>query len=119
MKKYALVSAVLLALAIMWGCASVPTQAPGWPQKVAVEGGVISGQATETSGIQRHPLCQGACRCPLRWKRPSRRSPGTEFSDHRIWRCVPPAGSPGHTMKQAKRSEDCLYLNVYDREECR
>ena len=46
MKKYALVSAVLVALAIVWGCAAyVQPQGPGLPEKIAVEGGMISGQA--------------------------------------------------------------------------
>jgi para-nitrobenzyl esterase len=112
-KKYALVS-VILALFLVWGCASVPTQPPGWPQKVAVEGGVISGQANgDIEAFKGIPYAKAPVG-PLRWKPPEPAEPWqgvletTEYSAA----CLQP-DLPGIPMKQAKRSEDCLYLNVF------
>ena len=113
MKKYALVSAVLLALAIMWGCASVQTQGPGWPEKVAVEGGMISGQASgDVWSFKGIPYVKAPVG-DLRWKSPqpveawdgARQT--TEFGPA----CLQP--DLGFPLKYDKQSEDCLYLNVW------
>jgi len=113
MKKYALIS-ILMALALVWGCASLQTQGPGWPERVTVDGGMISGQAKGDVVMFKGIPYARAPVGPLRWKPPEPVAPweGVREATEYGAACLQP-NLPGMDLKHAKRSEDCLYLNVW------
>jgi para-nitrobenzyl esterase len=113
MKKYAFVS-VLLALAVAWGCASyTQTQGSGLPEQIAVQGGMISGQASgDVVSFKAIPYVKTPVGA-LRWKPPEpvEAWEGVRQTTEYGAACLQP--DIGMPMKYFKQSEDCLYLNVW------
>ncbi|MGD0663516.1 MAG: carboxylesterase family protein [Syntrophorhabdales bacterium] len=114
MKKWLVFSALCVVLAVVWGCASVQTQGPGWPEKIAVDGGMISGQASgDVESFKGIPYVKAPVG-DLRWKppQPVETWEGVRETTEYGASCLQPDLFQG-AFKFDKESEDCLYLNVW------
>jgi para-nitrobenzyl esterase len=116
MKKWLVLSVLCVVLAVVWGgyASYVQAQGPGLPEKIAVQGGTISGQANGDVLLFKGIPYVKAPVGPLRWKPPQAVEAweGVRQTTEYGAACLQP-DLPGLPMKHAKRSEDCLYLNVW------
>jgi para-nitrobenzyl esterase len=120
-KKTALLSSfvsifILVAL-LLTGVTAIAQGNGGLPETIAIEGGKISGlglgENKDVMAFKGIPYAKPPVG-PLRWKPPEPVEAwegvlqATEYGPA----CLQP-NLPGMTLKHGKRSEDCLYLNVW------
>jgi para-nitrobenzyl esterase len=121
LKKTALLSSFLsifiLVALLLTGVTALAQGSGGLPETIAIEGGKISGLALgenkDVLAFKGIPYVKPPVG-PLRWKPPEpvEAWEGVLQTTEYGAACLQP-DLPGIPMKHAKRSEDCLYLNVW------
>ncbi|MGD0919306.1 MAG: carboxylesterase family protein [Thermodesulfobacteriota bacterium] len=111
------ISIFILAALLLTGVTSQGQSSGGLPETIAIEGGKISGLALgenkDVLAFKGIPYAKPPVG-PLRWKppQPVEAWEGIRQSTEYGPACLQP-DLPGWPLKHEKRSEDCLYLNVW------